>query len=127
MADVNALPVTVSGGVMTYHDIIYQEVKAPMTFAMEQNYPNPFNPSTNINYSLPVESSVEIRIYNILGQEVKTLLNQVTKAGFYHVEWDGRDSVNQRVASGMYLYSIIAKSVDGKQDFKQVRKMLLMK
>ncbi|MCK4559459.1 MAG: hypothetical protein KAV45_06715 [Calditrichia bacterium] len=114
-------------GLTTYHDVIYQEVKAPMTFALEQNFPNPFNPSTNIKYSIPVEATVELRIFNILGQEVKTLVDQITRAGFYNVEWDGIDNFNQRVASGIYIYSFIVKSVDGKQGFKQVRKMILIK
>jgi len=114
-------------GLTTYHDVIYQEVKAPMIFALEQNFPNPFNPSTNIKYSIPVEAAVEMRIFNILGQEVKTLIDQITKPGFYNIEWDGKDDFNQRVASGMYIYSFIVKSVDGNQSFKQVRKMLLIK
>ena len=114
-------------GLTTYHDVIYQEIKAPMIFALEQNFPNPFNPSTNIKYSIPVEATVELRIFNILGQEVKTLVDEITKAGFYNVEWDGKDNFNQRVASGIYIYSFIVKSVDGKQGFKQVRKMFLIK
>lgn len=114
-------------GVTTYHDVIYQEVKAPMTFALEQNFPNPFNPSTNIKYSIPVDANVELRIFNILGQEVTTLVDQITRAGFYNIEWDGKDNFNQQVASGLYLYSFIAKSLDGKQGFNRVHKMLLIK
>ncbi|MHA2276347.1 MAG: FlgD immunoglobulin-like domain containing protein [Candidatus Kariarchaeaceae archaeon] len=98
-----------------------------MIFALEQNFPNPFNPSTNIKYSIPVEATVDLRIFNILGQEVKTLVDQITKAGFYTVEWDGNNNYDQRVASGIYIYSFIAKSVDGKQNFNQVRKMILIK
>jgi hypothetical protein len=114
-------------GMTTYHDVIYQEVKAPMTFALEQNFPNPFNPSTNIKYSIPVDANIELRIFNILGQEVKILVDQIKRAGFYNVEWEGTDNFNQRVASGVYIYSFIVKSLDGKQDFNQVRKMLLIK
>jgi flagellar hook assembly protein FlgD len=113
--------------VATSHDVIYQEVKAPLMFALEQNFPNPFNPSTNIKYNIPVESAVELRIFNILGQEVITLVDEITKAGFYNVEWDGKDNFNHRVASGIYIYSFLVKSVDGQKSFKQVRKMLLMK
>ena len=114
-------------GLTTYHEVIYQEIIAPMIFALEQNFPNPFNPSTNIKYSTPIEANIELRIYNILGQEVKILVDEITRAGFYNVEWDGKDNFNQRVASGIYIYSFIAKSVDGKQGFKQVRKMFLIK
>jgi hypothetical protein len=114
-------------GVTAYHEVIYQEVEAPVRFALEQNFPNPFNPSTNIKYSLPVDADVELRIFNILGQEVKTLVDQISKAGFYNVEWDGKDNLNQRVASGIYIYSFYAKSLDGQQNFNRVMKMILIK
>ena len=115
------------GGLTTFHQVIYQEVKAPLRFALEQNYPNPFNPSTNIKYSVPVDANVELKIFNILGQEVKTLINQISKAGFYNIQWDGKDNLNQRVASGIYIYSFYAKSLDGEQNFSKVMKMILIK
>jgi len=74
-----------------------------------------------------VDAKVELRIYNILGQEVKTLVNQIIKAGFYTVDWDGKDNINQKIASGVYIYSFTAKSTDGKQGFNRVRKMLFIK
>jgi hypothetical protein len=114
-------------GITTYHKVIYQEVEAPLTFALEQNFPNPFNPSTNIKYSIPVDANVELRIFNILGQEVKTLVNQVTKAGFYNIEWNGTDRFNQRVASGIYIYSFKAISLNGDQNFNQMKKMIMIK
>ncbi len=88
----------------------------PTEFALSQNYPNPFNPTTNIKFALPKESGVTLRIFNILGEEVATLVNKVMPAGFHTVNFDA-----SRLSSGMYIYRIEAGS------FVQVKKMLLMK
>jgi len=80
----------------------------PKEFAVSQNYPNPFNPSTIINYALPKSSLVTLKIYNILGQEVKTLLNTQSPAGFYSVQWNGENNFGQHVASGIYIYRVTA-------------------
>lgn len=93
----------------------------PDHFALAQNYPNPFNPSTTIAYSLPVASSVDITIYNPIGQLIRQLVTAHQPAGTYQVTWDGRDSRGQPVASGVYLYRIVA------DDFAQARKMVLLK
>jgi hypothetical protein len=93
-----------------------------------QNYPNPFNPSTRIMYALPSESRVSVKVYSVLGQEVRALVNDVENAGFYHSMWDGRDNNGMQVSSGVYFFRMVAQSVDGKaQPFAQVKKMLLMK
>ena len=94
----------------------------PKTFSLSQNYPNPFNPSTTIEYSLPLSSTVTIKIYSILGQEVATLINSEQAAGYYKTVWNA-----SRLASGMYFLRVTAQSVDGKQSFTQVKKMMLMK
>jgi hypothetical protein len=91
-------------------------------YQMMQNYPNPFNPSTTIKYSLPVESRVEINISNTLGQVVKTLVNEIKAAGVYSIKFDAGN-----LPSGVYFYSIDAKSVDGSKTFKNVNKLILMK
>jgi hypothetical protein len=88
----------------------------PETFVMEQNYPNPFNPSTKISFSLPEAENVSLKIYNILGSEITTLVNENLNAGSYQVEFDASN-----LASGTYIYQITA----GK--FTQVRKMNLIK
>ena len=88
----------------------------PSSFALSQNYPNPFNPTTTIKYSLAKESKVSLRIYNILGQEVVTLVNQRQVAGNYIATFDA-----SKFASGVYFYRLNAGS------FSQVRKMLLLK
>jgi hypothetical protein len=92
-------------------------------FTQEQNYPNPFNPSTVIRYQLPVLSIVKLRIFNVLGQEVKTLVDGVQDAGYESLEWDA-----SALASGVYFYRLEATSMsDPSRLFTQVRKMVLMK
>lgn len=93
----------------------------PTEYSLSQNYPNPFNPSTKIRFSIPLDEKVELKIYDILGREVVTLMRENLKAGFYTVEWNGKNSFNEKVTSGIYLYRIVA----GK--FVQTRKMILMK
>ncbi len=92
-----------------------------MTFELYQNAPNPFNPSTKIYYTLSEENLVIIKIYNILGQEVKTLVNGFLSPGLHSVIWDGRDRAGQLVPSGVYLYRIETKS------FTKTIKMIMIK
>ena len=114
-------------GQITYHDIQYAEIKLPETFQLNQNFPNPFNPTTTISYSIPVKSKVELKIYNILGQDVIELVNGTHEPGLYNIEWNGLNRYDQRVASGIYVYTITAKARNGEQQYKQVRKMVLIK
>jgi len=78
----------------------------PINFSLYQNYPNPFNPMTNICYDLPKATRVILKIHNILGQEIKTLVNEYQTAGRKSITWDGRDRNNQKVSSGVYLYRL---------------------
>ncbi|MCK4653821.1 MAG: T9SS type A sorting domain-containing protein, partial [Candidatus Cloacimonetes bacterium] len=93
------------------------------------NYPNPFNPETVIRYSIGEEGKVELTIYNIKGQKVKTLVNETIPAGEYSIIWDGKDSNGKRVSSGIYFYKMcLHPDSSGKAgDFKKVRKMILLK
>ncbi len=93
----------------------------PKKFELSQNFPNPFNPSTSIRYSVKDQSKVTITIYNLLGQEVRTLVNEIQTPGFRQVIWNGKDDNGRAVSSGVYLYRLRAG------DFVQSRKMLLMK
>ncbi|MCK5380885.1 MAG: T9SS type A sorting domain-containing protein, partial [Candidatus Latescibacteria bacterium] len=68
-----------------------------------QNYPNPFNQSTEISFSIPARSHVEITIYNLLGQLVREVIDQAYRSGDHRVRWDGRDHANTPVSSGVYL------------------------
>jgi hypothetical protein len=94
----------------------------PREFSLSQNYPNPFNPATTISFELPVKSSVEISIYDVLGRKLKTVLEEVKDAGRYKVVVD-----MSGYASGVYFYRMVAKPVVGGSDFISVRKMLLIK
>ncbi|MFQ5641865.1 MAG: T9SS type A sorting domain-containing protein, partial [bacterium] len=82
----------------------------PERFELFQNYPNPFNPSTTIKYELSKNSQVILKIYNVLGREVRTLLNENQTAGLKTVQWDGRDDSGAIVSSGVYLYRIQASN-----------------
>ena len=97
------------------------EYTQPTDYKLSQNYPNPFNPETTITYGLPIESHVTITIYSILGQRVKTLVDEMKSAGDFSVTWDGTNESGERVTSGMYIYSIEAGN------FRLSRKLMLMK
>ena len=100
---------------------IQTDTEIPNDYELSQNYPNPFNPSTMINYSIPNSSLVFIMIYDLLGREVKTLINSEQNAGNYQVQWNGDNNYGSKVSSGTYFYSIRSS------DFHQVRKMILLK
>lgn len=77
-------------------------------FGVEQNHPNPFNPSTTIRYALGDNADVSLIVYNVLGQEVRRLVNAAQVPGAYHVDWDGKDGFGRQVSNGMYLYRLVA-------------------
>jgi flagellar hook assembly protein FlgD len=88
----------------------------PKTFGLSQNYPNPFNPVTTIKYQLPTAVKVTIKIYDLLGREVQTLVNGVQEAGYYNIDWKALN-----FASGIYFYKIEAGN------YTSVKKMVLLK
>ena len=88
----------------------------PQYFSLSQNYPNPFNPSTKIKFDVPKTSEVKLIIYDILGKEISTLVNEKLSAGSYEVNWDGRD-----YPSGVYYCSLKTR------DFIETKKMILVK
>jgi hypothetical protein len=93
----------------------------PTSYALEQNYPNPFNPSTDVAYSLPKAGHVELKVYNVLGQEVVTLVDEHMPAGNHTVTWDGRNAQGSSVSSGVYFYRIAAER------FSDTKKMMMLK
>jgi hypothetical protein len=93
----------------------------PMDFQLNPNYPNPFNPATRIEYYLPRASTVKLTIYNILGQAVKSLVNERQEGGYYYTIWDGKNRNGYYVPSGVYLYHLEAGT------FSESKKMLLLK
>ena len=96
-------------------------LQIPEKFVLRQNYPNPFNPVTNIKFDLPENSLVEIFIYNILGQKVKTLVNNYLQAGNHTIVWNGMNDYDQQLSTGIYLCFIKAG------EFKAINKLLLLK
>ena len=98
-----------------------KETTLPAAYELAQNYPNPFNPTTEISFSLPENAKVNLEIYNVLGQCVKTLVNRSMEAGVHTVTWDGRDTDGSSVASGVYMYRLQSEK------FSQSRKMLLVR
>ena len=93
----------------------------PTEFSLDQNYPNPFNPTTTIKYGLKEASDVELTVYNMLGQKVRTLVSAQQNAGYQSIQWDGRNDNGSKVASGIYIYKLSAN------DFVSSRKLILMK
>jgi hypothetical protein len=93
----------------------------PTTYRLDQNYPNPFNPTTTISYDLPRSGSVRLEVYDMLGEHVTTLVDEVQEAGFYQVDWNGDDENRTPAATGVYFYRLYAG------DFVSVKKMLLVK
>jgi hypothetical protein len=97
------------------------EGKLPIAFALEQNYPNPFNSETVIEYQIPLASIVEIRIFNLLGQKVITIVKDFRTAGAYKITWNGTDEAGLPVASGLYIYQLKAGN------YIMSKKMLLLR
>jgi len=103
-------------GAFAYSDIVDVNVAAPIDFTLAQNYPNPFNPSTIISYSVPQNSFVTLKVYDVLGNEVTTLVNETKSAGKYDVRFDASE-----LSNGVYFYTVNA------DNFTSTKKMLLMK
>ena len=93
----------------------------PEVFALKQNYPNPFNPTTTISYDVPEVADVTIKVFSLLGKEVKTLYNKQQLPGRYTETWDGSDNTGRKLASGVYFLRMHA------DDFVQIRKMTLIR
>jgi hypothetical protein len=94
----------------------------PTVFALMQNYPNPFNPSTTIRYDVPENAHVRITIYNLLGQEVAVLVDEVQAANKYSIEWHATD-----ISTGVYFYRMVAQSQSGSGKFTDVKSFMLIR
>jgi hypothetical protein len=93
-----------------------QDGSMPEVFSLAQNYPNPFNPSTTIQYSIAAATHVTLKVYNLLGEEVMTLLDQSQRAGSYSIRFDA-----SRLSSGMYFYQLKTA------EYVSTKKMILIK
>ncbi len=125
--DDTARSIPFSGGIcypVVYRNLVgtdEDDLPLPGQYSLDQNYPNPFNPATTISFTLPRASSVRLEIFNIIGQNVRVLADDYYAAGEHTIVWDGRSSSGKPVATGLYLYRLIA------DDFVQTKKMLLLK
>jgi hypothetical protein len=108
-------------GQFKYYDAVTVSVDVPKEFKLLQNSPNPFNPATAIKFQLPVSSFVTVKIYDQIGREVATLLNEEKPSGSHIVYWNGKDKNGNSVASGIYLYRLSAGN------YVETRKMNLLK
>ena len=105
----------------TYTLNTYQEITIPSNFQLYQNYPNPFNPSTTIEFSLNHDTYVNVFVYNLQGQRIKTILSGIKNKGTYTINWNGTDDLDRPISGGIYFYQIQAGNNT------QTRKMILMK
>lgn len=108
-------------GTTTIHNSVEITGPLPSTFTLDQNYPNPFNPSTTISFSLPVESNLNIKLFNMLGQEVAQITEGNFQAGNHNLQFNANN-----LSSGTYIYTLEAQGLNG-QSFKSTKKMLLLK
>ena len=93
----------------------------PFAYSLQQNYPNPFNPTTTIQFSVPDRSKTELKVFDIMGCEVITLVNQTLEPGYHQIIWNGRNGLGRSIASGMYF------TVMRSENFKAVKKMVMLK
>jgi hypothetical protein len=107
-------------GILDWVEEISTE-QLPEEFSLSQNYPNPFNPTTVIEFTVPSLSHISLVVYNLLGQEVTTLIDQPMSIGWYRASWDGLDENGHPVASGVYFYRMEA------DNFVKTMKMVLLK
>lgn len=114
--------VDLAGNVDQMHNIAIGRLDpTPEDFDLAQNMPNPFNPSTTISYEVPESGAVKLVVYNLLGQQVRTLVNDEIEAGYHSVAWDGADEFGRQVASGIYIYRMNAG------DFTATKRMMFLK
>jgi len=119
------------GEVWEYGSIVgvEEEIIPPSNFILEQNYPNPFNPSTKIGYQLPVSSDVTLKVYDLLGREITTLVDEYKPAGNYEIEFRSHSDEGQNLPSGVYFYQLRVggPETSSGHGFVQTNKMLLLK
>ena len=104
-------------------DKIVMTLHHPTEYVLKANYPNPFNPATTITFDLPEESQVSLRVYNVLGQEVSSIVTSILGAGSYSYQWNPAVGL----PSGIYLYQMIAGSTHSGKRFAEAKKMILSK
>jgi len=102
-------------------ELFIDNIIMPTEFALHQNYPNPFNPVTKLRYAIPENALVNITIYDMLGRQVKTLVNQIQDVGYNSIIWNATNDYGKPVSAGIYLYQIQAR------EYISTKKMVLLK
>lgn len=102
-------------------EIQYETPNMPLNYMLSQNYPNPFNPATIIKFSIPKDEFVTVKVYDIIGREIKTLFSGNSNAGMYTLNWDGDDNTGMLVSSGTYIYRMTAG------EYTESKKMIYLK
>jgi hypothetical protein len=115
----NPCAVEITGSVLINSIAEETDSQSPKRYYLAQNYPNPFNPSTTISYSIPKTSRVIVKIYNILGEEIASLINTTKKPGIHKIEWNGLNNKGEQINSGIYIYQL-------KVDQKILHKKLIL-
>jgi hypothetical protein len=110
-----------SGNLVQARISLDENQEVPERFTLFQNYPNPFNPETNISFSLPEESEVNLKIYNLRGQLIKVLVNSRLKPGLHVFTWDGKDESGRDLSSGIYFYRLIAGEYSGAKKMVRIK------
>lgn len=120
-----------SNGNSSYSDLNKKdntsEIELPKEYDLVGNYPNPFNPNTNISYALPFESDVEIKVFDIMGREIKTFELNGVSAGYHSILWDGLNDNGNQLSSGIYIYIFKARSLETTNLFTKSSKMIMLK
>ncbi len=127
-SDNDGMLVSVNGGMG--QSLAEYEEAIPEKFAIHQNYPNPFNPETTIRYEIPEPSHVTLTVYDAMGREVRSIVNDVVQPGYHTATWDSRSNMGTVVSSGMYLYRFTATPAGGESEFTGITEsntMLLVK
>ena len=116
-------PFKIIAGTPEYVSSMTQEIlsQLPEKFSLYQNYPNPFNPTTTIRFDIPEPSHISLKVYNLMGQEVRTLTNEWLPTGSHRLIWNGKNQQGISVSAGVYIYRLQA------QNFQKTRKMVLLK
>ena len=118
---VNMLPQLAPDGNYCPSNVGIKKITNVISFQILPNYPNPFNPITTLRYDLPEDAMVNITIYDMMGRQVKTLINDQQTAGYRSTQWNATNDADSPVSAGIYLYMIQAG------DFRQTKKMVLLK
>ena len=116
-----SVPVENFNVVITNSTLALDNSLTPKVFALHQNYPNPFNPTTQIQYDIAEDSFVRITIYDVMGRNIRTLMNVRHTAGYHSIHWDAKNDIREGVAAGMYIYTIQVG------EFRATKKMVLLK